>query len=591
MAPSPSSDLRTIFACLSRSRRRELGLLTLLMPATALAEALTVAAIVPFIALLSGQPLERPLSTTLEFFARFGIGHPLLVAAVLFAFVVTLTAACRLALSWVSRHFAFAFGHEVSVEIQRRLLGQPYAYHLRRHSSEHLAALDKVDVLVFDLVIQGVQAISAILIGAFILALLVAIDPLNAILAVLVIGGFYATALAITRKQLRHHGAVINSAYEQRAKFVQESVGGIRDLILDHSQAAAVDRFRAIDTAFARARTKTAFLAAAPRFLIEAAGLMVIAALAIMIAGRSGGISAALPFLGALALGALRLLPLMGQLYGAWASLAIVGPVLADVATVLRLPLLDDSKIPEPIELRRSIELKAVCFNYPDRQHRAVEDITLTIPRGARIAITGRTGSGKSTLADLLMGLIEPSDGNILVDGVRLSSDRLPGWRRSIAHVPQQIFLADDSIAANIALSFHGGEPDRERIRAAAERAQLRRFIESLPDGYDTRIGERGVRLSGGQRQRLALARALYKQAPILVLDEPTSALDEPTETAIIETMGELQTSGTTIVIVAHRLSTMAKCNPVFVLEEGRLLKSGSFSDLSPELTILDEAR
>lgn len=591
MAPGPSSDLRTIFACLSRSRRRELGLLILLMPATALAEALTVAAVVPFIALLSGQPLERPLSTFLEIFARMGIGHPLLMAAALFAFVVTLTAGFRLVLSWISRHFAFAFGHEVSVEIQRRLLGQPYAYHLRRHSSEHLAALDKVDVLVFDLVIQGVQAINAILIGAFVLALLVAIDPLNAILAVLVIGGFYATALALTRKQLRHHGAVINSAYQQRAKFVQESVGGIRDLILDHSQGAAVDRFRAIDAAFAYARTKTAFLAAAPRFLIEAAGLMVIAILAIMIAGRSGGIAAALPFLGALALGALRLLPLMSQLYGAWASLAIVGPVLADVATVLRLPLDDELRIPDPVELYRSIELKAVCFSYPDRDHRAVENITLTIPKGARIAITGRTGSGKSTLADLLMGLIEPSEGSILIDGVRLSSDRLPGWRRSIAHVPQQIFLADDSIAANIALSFHGGEPDRERIYAAAESAQLHRFIESLPDGYGTRIGERGVRLSGGQRQRLALARALYKQAPILVLDEPTSALDQQTETAIIDAMDELQSTGTTIVIVAHRPSTMVQCNPVFVLEEGRLVKSGNFLEIFPAPTTVDNAR
>lgn len=586
MAPGPRSDLRTIFDRLSGPRRRELGLLALLMPATAIAEALTVAAIVPFIALVSGQPIEPPFNGLLNLIPE----RPLLIAALLFLSVVTLTAMLRLALAWISRHFAFAVGHETAVEMQRRLLGQPYSFHLARHSSEHLAALDKVDLLVFDFLLQGVQAISAVLIGAFILALLIAIDPFSTVMALAIIGSLYGVALTASRKALRQHGATINSAYEQRTKFVQDSVGGIRDLILDHSQEAAIDRFRAIDAAFARARARTAFLATAPRYLIEAAGLMVIALLAMVIAQRSGGITAALPFLGALALGALRLLPLMGQLYGAWASLSVAGPILADVATVLRLPLADDGMVAEPLAFDRSIEFRSVTFHYPDRAHQAVENIDLTIPKGARIAVTGRTGSGKSTLADLLMGLIEPNEGSILIDGHPLTADRLPAWRRSIAHVPQEIFLADDSIAANIALSFHGAPPDQDRVRAAARQAQFHDFIESLPDGYDTRIGERGVRLSGGQRQRLALARALYKQAPVVVLDEPTSSLDEPTERAIIDALDELQSRGTTIVIIAHRPETMAKCNPIHVLEEGRLVRSGSHSELFDKLREIGHA-
>ena len=317
---------------------------------------------------------------------------------------------------------------------------------------------------------------------------------------------------------------------------------------------------------------------------------MVIALLAMVIAGRSGGITAALPFLGALALGALRLLPLMGQLYGAWASLSVAGPILTDVATVLRLPLADDRAVPARLALHRSIEFRAVSFHYPGRAHRAVEKIELAIPRGARVAITGRTGSGKSTLADLLMGLIEPSEGSISVDGVPLTPDRLPGWRRSVAHVPQEIFLADDSIAANIALSFHGAAADQDRVHAAARQAQLHDFIESLPDSYDTRVGERGVRLSGGQRQRLALARALYKQAPVVVLDEPTSSLDETTERAIVDALDDLQSCGTTIVIVAHRPETMARCDPIHVLEEGRLVRSGSHSELFGQLRNVGEA-
>ena len=589
MAQMRLSNVRAIFACLSKARRRELALLTLLMPAAALGETLTVAAIMPFLSLLSGQPVLAPINSLLRFLRGVGIVDPLLAAAVLFASVVSVTAALRLALSWISRHFAFSFGHEVSVEIQRHLLGQPYAYHLTRHSSEHLATLDKVDLLVFDLVIQGVQAISSILVGIFILGLLLVMDPINATLAALLIGGFYAVALATTRRRLWKHGNIINAAYEQRAKFVQESISGIRDLILDHSQDAAVDRFRSIDAAFAHARTRTAFLSAAPRILIEAGGLIVIAMLAILISGRSDGIAGALPFLGALALGALRLLPLMGQLFGAWASLAVAGPVLADVASLLQLPLEDDSDTPKPLAFQRSIELDRVRFGYPGRAHPAIDSVTLAIPKGARVAITGRTGSGKSTVADLLMGLIEPADGRILVDGVPLTTKALPGWRRSAAHVPQEIFLADDCIAANIALSFHGGEEDRGQIEAAARRAQLHGFIESLPNGYDTKIGERGVRLSGGQRQRLALARALYKRAPLLVLDEPTSALDHETETAIIDALDELQSEGTTIIIIAHRLSTVAKCDPIFVLDEGRLLRSGSYSSLFGDLKSLEK--
>ena len=578
------SDVGTIFGCLSQARRRELALLALLMPATALAEALTVAAIVPFIAMVTGQTVEPPFADLLQLVARISPDRPLLVAASLFALVVMLTATLRLSLAWTSRHFAFSVGHEMSVAMQRRLLNQPYTYHLSRHSSEHLAALDKVDLLVFDFLIQGLQAISALLIGAFIVALLVVIDPLNAILAVVGIGLLYAAALAATRAHLRGQGADINTAYVQRAKFVQETLGGIRDVILDHAQASALDRFSTIDGSLARARTRTAFVAAAPRYLIEAVGLIVIALLAIAIAGRSGGITAALPFLGALALGAMRLLPLMSQLYGAWAGLAVASPILADVAGVLRLPLPREPATPELVAFNRSIELRSVSFHYPDRAHRAVEDIDLVIPYGARVAITGPTGSGKSTVADLLMGLIPPSEGSLIVDDVPLTEDQLPRWRRSVAHVSQEIFLTDDSIGANISQSMHGGPFDLDRIKAASRQAQLHDFIKGLPDGYDTGVGERGIRLSGGQRQRLAMARALYKQAPILILDEPTSSLDARTEKAIIDSLDRLQSSGITIVIIAHRPETMARCDRVYVLEGGRMVKSGSFSKIFGKL-------
>jgi ATP-binding cassette subfamily B protein len=508
-------------------------------------------------------------------------------AAILFVILAVLTAALRLGLFWTSKRFAFALGHEVSVEIQRRLLRQPYAFHLRHHSSQQLASLDKVDLLVFDVVIQAAQGLSALLVSLFIIALLVAIDPVSTGLAVLIIGAFYGIAIAATRRRLGRYAETINSAHQQRLKFIQDSVGGIRDLILDQSIEPALDRFRVIDDAFARARSRTAFLAAAPRILIEAAGLVLIAMLAVVIAGRPGGFTSAFPFLGALALGAMRLLPSLGQLYGSWASLAIVGPVIADVAALLRLPLSDEGST-TPIPFHDSIRFEAVSFGYSGTESRVLEGINLTIPKGSRVAITGRTGSGKSTLVDLLMGLIQPASGRILVDDRPLGAERLPGWRRSIAHVPQDIFLADDTIAANIALSFQGGEINKQRIHTAARRAHLHQFIQTLPDQYETRIGERGVRLSGGQRQRLALARALYKGAALLILDEATSALDDQTEQAIMEALDELQSEGTTVVIVAHRLSTIAKCGSIFVLDKGRLIRSGTAADVSGDLRSLE---
>ena len=589
MAASLGDDVRILYRLLSATRRRQLIVVGLLMPVTAIAEMAMVAAIVPFLALLAGNrthdalPLLSRLLDELEVLAPT---NPLLAAAALFALAALTTAVLRLALSWVSQQFAFGMGHELAVEIQRRLLNQPYLFHLRHHSSELLAALDKVDHLIFNLILQSLQAVSATLISLFVLATLVRLDPLSAALAALLVGGLYGLALVAARRRLSVNAKIIGSAYEQRLKSVQESLGGIRDVILDRSQDMQVERFRTIDDRFMRARAESTFLVAAPRFLVEVLGLILIALLAVMIAGRPGGLVAALPILGALALGAQRLLPLVSQLYTGWANLAVSRPIIGEVVALASLPISEDmtSQIAS-MPLTDAIEMEHVSFHYSDRALPALHNISLSIPKGARVAIVGKTGSGKSTLADLLMGLIEPSEGRVKVDGVELTGKRMTGWRRSIAHVPQAIFLVDASIAANIALGAPRANPDMEKIRQAAETAQLTDFIDSLPDGFDTEIGERGVRLSGGQRQRLGLARAIYKDAPVLVLDEATSALDEATETALLDALDALGAKGRTIIIIAHRRSTVDGCNLVVRLDHGRLVETGSHEQLFGERT------
>lgn len=577
------ADLLTLWGHVSTRRRRQLILVALLMPATALAEMAMVGSLIPFLALLAGQPsrsFEVLWLNSLEQSAAALTGHPLLAAALFFVMAAIAAAALRLALTWHSERFAYGLGHDLALEIQRRLLNQPYLFHISRHSSELIASLDKVEHLVLSFVLQLIQSASALMIGILILWVLFDLDATSAALAAGLVLILYAIASSGVRGRLAANAQIIVSGYDRRLQAMQESLGGIRDVIIDRSQDAHVRHFETINGPFMAARAQSALLSAAPRFLVESLGLILIATLALLVAGRPGGVLAALPILGALALGAQRLLPLASQIFGGWTSLTASRPILADVARLLRLPTRTLGSECEPLPLRDAVRFDKVAFRYPDRPHNAVNGISLEIPKGKRVALVGPTGSGKSTLADLLMGLIEPETGIISIDGTPLTHDRLPAWRAAIAHVPQAIFLADDSIARNIAIGSRTSEPDMERVRRAAGIAQLSAFVEQLPRDYETRVGERGVRLSGGQRQRLALARAIYKNGQLLVLDEATSALDTTTEEAVLAALDELTVEGRTIVIIAHRLTTVAKCDLVYQLEDGAIVRSGSFADV-----------
>jgi ABC-type multidrug transport system fused ATPase/permease subunit len=260
--------------------------------------------------------------------------------------------------------------------------------------------------------------------------------------------------------------------------------------------------------------------------------------------------------------------------------------IASQVVELLRLPVPDGKEEEigvEPLAMNDGIRLDGLSFSYPAaRALPAIQDVSMEVPRGSMLALVGQTGSGKTTLADLLMGLVEPSAGQLLIDDVSLSSRNAQRWQRNIAHVPQSIFLTDSTIARNIALSLPHSPPDAARIVDAARKAQLHEFIASLPNGYETHVGERGVRLSGGQRQRLGIARAIYKDAPVLVLDEATSALDELTEGAVLDALQQLRKEGRTIIIVAHRFSTIRHCDLVARLDHGRLAAFGPFAELFP---------
>ena len=580
-AVSIASGLGQIYRIMSRPRRRQLHALLALMFVAAIAELATIGSVLPFLGLLTDPEGLGRLPWPADRLALLAsASDPLLVAGLLFAAVAIAAAIIRLRLAWSIQDFAYSLGHELLIDMQRRILLQPYAFHIERNSSSLITAMDKVEMLIFDVLLPTLQALVSGVLAAFIFAALVYIDPFTALAAAAAFAAVYVVVSKFASAPLARNSDAIASSYDERLKIAQESLGGIRDVIIDNSHAAYLDSFERVDRRLNRARSSTAFIASAPRFIIEALGMAIVTAIAVAVSQRSGGLAAAIPILGAIALGAQRLLPLTHQVYAGWSNAAGQRSILGQVVELLELPVEAAATAPRqaPLPLKDRISVEQVSFAYPNRRSSAVDEISFDIPRGSSLALVGETGSGKSTLADIIMGLLEPGSGRVSIDGVALGRGNVRRWQAAIAHVPQAIFLADSSIAHNIALSAGEEALDMGRVVEASTRAQLHEFVASLPDGYDTRIGERGIRLSGGQRQRLGIARAIYKQAPVLVLDEATSALDEATEAAVIDSLASLGAAGRTIIIIAHRASTIARCDRIARLHKGRLVESGAVS-------------
>ena len=584
--PPPTSvgaAVRLILAQLDRRKQRQLVAILALMLLGAFAETATVGAVLPFLAIISpGAELGRNgwiVDPVANLAAALG-ASTLVVAAGLLVALALVAAGIRLVLLWASQNFFFALGHELSMGVYARVLYRPYARHVMENSAATMAAMQKVQFVLGNVLLPAAAGMTAAVVALFILAALIAIDARTALIAAACFGVLYALVSRFTRRRLYANSDTASRALKGRVQILQEGMGGIRDVLIDHSQPLFLAKFAAIDRQFSKAQATNQFLAAAPRFVVEAAGVVLIAVIAVFVSAQPGGISGALPMLGALALGAQRLLPLIQQTYFSWAQIYGHRAALVEVAALLAEPLPDkDAQDNRPAPLSGTVTFRDVTFAYPGERGTALRGIDLAIAPGARIGLVGPSGAGKSTFVDLLLGLLGPTGGTIAIDGRPLDETTRSAWQAAVAHVPQAIFLADGSIAENIAFGRSGEAIDHERMREAARLAELDTFISSLPQGYDTFVGERGVRLSGGQRQRIGIARALYKQARVLVLDEATSALDEATEAAVMQAVAQLPRE-LTLVIVAHRLSTLRVCETIVRLEEGRLVAQGSFAEI-----------
>ncbi len=566
-------------------RKRQFVLLLVLTIFTSFAEIFSLGAVLPFLAVLTDPERLFTNPRIHLLITAFGITTPkglILPFTLAFGVAALVSGGMRLLQIWANVRVSFATGADLSISLFRRTLYQPYSVHVSRNSSEIINAVSSKAVkVIFDGIIPAIGMITSVIMLFALMATLIVIAPIISLLAFGGVGLIYAIIVFFARGRLKSNSRLIARESSNVVKLLQEGLGGIRDLLIDGNQAVYCDYYGKSVRPLLRAQGNNQFTGISPRFGIEATGMIIVAALAYWLTGQPDGFARALPILGAMAIGAQRILPVLQQLFREWSFLQGSAASFKDVLELLDQPLPaslgtgDERALP----FRREIMMRNLSFRYALESPLVLHNITLGIPKGARMGIIGATGSGKSTLLDILMGLLFPTEGVLEVDGVIVNEQNQRSWQRRIAHVPQAVFLADSSIAENIAFGVPKVMINHERVTSAAQQAQIADLIESWPNKYDTFVGERGIRLSGGQRQRIGIARALYKRADVVIFDEATSALDSETESAVMKSIEELS-KDLTILIIAHRLTTLKGCDTVVELKNGAIIANGSYENM-----------
>lgn len=572
--------LQGIWRHISFRRRLQMSALLMAMLASGAAELISLGSVLPFLAVLSDPDILWNQSYIRTAATRIGFSEAsqlLIPSIICFAFAAIIAAGVRLCNLWLSGKLAASVGSDLSCEAYKRTLYQPFLVHVQRNSSTVIAASTSQISLTVAAINAILQTVTSAIVSIGLLTGLLIIDASIAAAAALIFGTAYSLLAITVNKELTVNSYKIADATKEQLRALQEGLGSIRDLLLDGSQSTFIDIYRRADRPQRLLEAKNSYLSSFPRYSIEALGMVVISMLGGFLVVQKGSGAAVIPTLGALALGAQRLLPALQQIYGGWASLKSYNAAMYGVLNMLNQPLPKITNKITPLAFEKKIVLKNVSFRYTEQSELILNNIDVEIQHGQRIGLIGATGSGKSTMIDVIMGLLPPTEGDLMVDGRRINNESetnlMESWRANIAHVPQTIYLADTSIAENIAFGVPKEKIDIAKVQLAAKQAQISSFIESNDQGYNSHVGERGIRLSGGQRQRIGIARALYKQADVLVFDEATSALDTNTEKSVMTAINSLS-SKLTIILIAHRLSTVAGCDKIIELSKGNVQRT-----------------
>ncbi len=484
---------------------------------------------------------------------------------------------------WLSLRVTALCGHTLSERLFASYLSQPYLFFLQRNTSELANNLfSEVNRLVLGVLFPSIEIFAKIVVIFVIMALLLIIDVQIALCVAVVIGVIYALIFKFIRGHLSRIGRETVAAGSSRSKIAIEVLNGIKEIKIIGKESYYLHRYSIPSSLLAKSQASSQALARIPKYLLEIVAFGGILLITLLLLGRQQALSQILPVLAVYAVAGYRLLPAIQQTYSNIAVIRFNMPALEvvfrDVGSYSGREV--DTCEEQALRLRNGIAFVDVTHSYPGATSDSIKDMSFFVPAKSTVAFVGPTGAGKTTTVDILLGLYEPQCGSLQVDGVTLNATNLRAWQRTVGYVPQQIYLFDDTIARNIALGEDDMHINMLAVEKAARTARIHDFIvKELPLGYQTVVGERGIRLSGGQRQRLGIARALYRDPEVLVMDEATSSLDGITESAIVDTLVQLANKKT-IIMIAHRISTVRGCDKIFILENGMLAAQGNYDEL-----------
>ncbi len=578
-----------LLSLFSPKERKTLFGLLLAFVIMALVEMAGVASIMPFMALVADPGLIHRHAVLSGIHSALGFGSDVAFLYFIGAAVMAVLVFNNLfsaVTQWLSLRVSSLCGHTLSERLFAGYLSRPYDFHLGRNSGELANILfAEINRLIVGVLLPMIEIVAKGTVILAILTLLLTIDPLMALGMAGVLGGIYSIIFLVIRHHLTRIGRESVVAGADRVKIANEAFGGIKELKIIGKEEHFVRRYAAPSLVLAERQAASQALARVPKYLLEMVAFGGILLITLLLLGRQQTLSQVLPIIAVYAFAGYRLLPAIQQTYSNIAILRFNLPALEavfrDAGPYAGRPAETDDGTPRAHELKRDITFDNVTYRYPGAASPSVVNLSLNIPANSTVAFVGPTGSGKTTTVDILLGLFEPQSGSLQVDGVTVDARNRRTWQRGLGYVPQHIYLSDDTIARNIALGLDTDSIDMQAVEKAARTARIHDFIvNELPLGYQTVVGERGARLSGGQRQRIGIARALYRDPAVLVMDEATSALDGMTESAIMETIGQLSHKKT-IIMIAHRISTVRACDRIFIIEKGSLTAQGDFDELT----------
>jgi len=571
---------RKIWGLLTSAERRSAVVLMGWMFIGMALETLGVGLVIPVIGLLSQPDFAASYPVLQQFFVTLGNpSHRTVIAAAMLGLVgVYFLKSLFLAfLAWWQMRFAFGVQEQLSQRLFTVYLRQPYIFHLQRNSAQLIRNVTS-EVSIFTG--KGILSIMMLLTESSVLfglcSLLLLVEPLGALITVSVLGtaawGFHR----FTRRRITHWGEARQHHDGLRIQHLQEGLGGAKDVKLLGRETEFLEQYRLHNSQGARVGRLQATLQQLPRLWLELLAIGGLATLVLSMLAQGRALEAVLPTLGLFAAAAFRLMPSVNRVLGAVQSLRYGLPVINTLYEELKLAALEPAaqNNNEVHGFQTEIRLIDIRYTYPSASAPALNGLSVSIRKGESVGFIGSSGSGKSTLVDIILGLLTPNAGQVAVDGQDIQIN-LRAWQDQIGYVPQSIYLTDDTLRRNVAFGLPNEQIDDAAVQRAIQAAQLEEFVSSLPNGLETLVGERGVRLSGGQRQRIGIARALYHDPGVLVLDEATSALDITTERGVMQAVTALRGSKT-ILIVAHRRSTVEHCDRLSRLEQGRVVEEGS---------------